>query len=871
MSNTVAGFLPVRSLDFNTDPLYGFNADGLTDDTAKFSAMRAEAAFATADVDLKGKTYLVSSVPAGRFHNGYFKLTNLDNSAPVLLPAPRTIDRRILKLDGGRITPGWPQDTMSAYNGVGYLGFMPAFGHNPGTRQWNCVISTDGFASILREEKVSFDFTSTDRIEVFSSCVVPPSTIDVGAYQLAVAQDKSTGVGEMCYRALAEYDQDPTGGSIVQVESGWNNVSIGGSSFSVALRAAVDAAYTVTTSGMPTLVHSLGCVGDSAGASGDVLFGFHGLSGAAAGPYIGYVSGSPKDGSATISAVGRIGLLSNGVEPSVAWYKNGSSARYCGLIRSESDSYPLRFYRFSASTGVTKSEIENAVVQDCPWGNAFGTLSPGPCRMRPRRKGATSGWIATSETLDGSSTDELHFVFSGKRTRDGGPGAVGLYWGRVTRGSGDFADFWNRCRVVKVADLYYSNSNALESQQVGIPSLCFSDANTLHITYNTMRPAVSMDDDAAELRVMTIKLDDAYADTPENWDTGVVTPISTYRILDYISPGVTSPPTTFKVPNVAQRLHVTSNSWLTSTSPADYNWRNITYVGELGLFIAIASNGAGQGIATSPDGETWTLRTDPTGGNDWRGIAWSPELHKVVIVGITGTGNRAMTSSDGITWTAQNTPEDNNWNSVCWASGLKMFVAVASSGTNRVMISRDGETWTTTGAPGRQWISVCWSQELWKLVAVANTGTGNRVMTSINGIVWVSGVTPADNAWRSVCWAPEISKFVAIANTGTGNRVMTSSDGETWILRTSAADNDWCMVCWAPRIGLLAAVSTTGTGNRVMYSSDGETWTLGVSASNNDWNAVAFSDQIGVLAAVSATGTGTRMMTSKSIWSRPYR
>jgi hypothetical protein len=868
MANQIAGFAPVKALISNEDPLYGFAADGTTDDTARFTAMRAETAFATLDVDLKGKTYFVTAVPAGKFHNGFFKLTNIDNSAPVMLPAPRTLARRILKLDGGRITPGWPQDTMSAYNGVGYLGYMPAFAHNPGTQQWNCAISTDGFASILREEKVSFSFTATDRIEVFSACVVPPSTIDVGAYQLAVAQDKSTGVGEMCYRALAEYDQDSTGGSTVQVESGWSNISVDSASFSVALRSAVDAAYTVTTSGLPTLVHSLGCVGSSAGVSGDVMFGFHGLSGAAAGPYIGYVSGSPKDGAATISAVGRIGLLSEGVEPTAVWYKNGSSARFCGLIRSESDSYPTRFY---TATALTQSGIENAVVQDCPWGDAFATLSPGPCRMRPRRKGATSGWIATSETLDGSSTDELHFVVSGKRTRDGAPGSVGLYWGRVTRGSGEFADFWSRCQLVKIADLYYAHSNLLASQQVGIPSMCFSDANTLHIAYNTMRQAVSIDDDAAELRVMTIKLDDAYADAPSNWDAGDTAPISTYRINDYTYPGPTPAPTTFKPPNAVQRAHVTGNNWLSSTTPADYNWRNVLWIDELGLFVAVASNGAGSGIMTSPDGETWTTRTDPTGGNDWRGIAWSPELKLIVVVGITGTGNRAMTSPDGINWTARTTPEDNNWNSICWAKGIRQFVAVASSGTNRVMISRDGVTWTAKSVPSRQWISVCWSQERWLLVAVANTGTGNRVMTSINGESWASGVSPADNAWRSVRWSPELALFCAIANTGAGNRVMTSPDGFTWTLRASAADNDWAMLAWAPRIGLFVAVSTTGTGNRVMYSSDGVTWALGVSAANNDWNGVCWSDPLGLFAAVAASGTGNRAMTSKSAFSLTYR
>ena len=81
---------------------------------------------------------------------------------------------------------------------------------------------------------------------------------------------------------------------------------------------------------------------------------------------------------------------------------------------------------------------------------------------------------------------------------------------------------------------------------------------------------------------------------------------------------------------------------------------------------------------------------------------------------------------------------------------------------------------TRASAANNEWLSVCWSPELRLFVAVAASGTGNRVMTSPDGITWTIRTSAADNFWLSVCWSPELGLFVAVANSGTGNRVMTS-------------------------------------------------------------------------------------------------
>ena len=167
----------------------------------------------------------------------------------------------------------------------------------------------------------------------------------------------------------------------------------------------------------------------------------------------------------------------------------------------------------------------------------------------------------------------------------------------------------------------------------------------------------------------------------------------------------------------------------------------------------------------------WTSRTAPD--RAWKSVCWSPELGVFCAVAGDGAGSYFMVSRDGISWTTRLYSTANDWQSVSWSPELGLFCAVASSGTNRVITSSDGTDWIGRTAPDRAWQSVCWSPELGVFCAVASSGTGNRVMTSSNGVNWATRTAP-DRAWKSVCWSPELGVFCAVAATGTGNRVMTS-------------------------------------------------------------------------------------------------
>lgn len=507
------------------------------------SAATNDAAFATMiaklgnrKIDLMGESWPVSVVPTDKAVNGFWRIANFDANATIDLPAGGTMDWYECQLDGGSKSISWPQDTFSSYNGVPLLGYMAATGHDPGTFDWTVATSKNQCKDFTRfETGTSFDYAGADKVEVWAAAIIPPSqTLSPypGAWHAAIAQNGA--LLNMYTKALAKYDESGASGGTVVNEGGWARTLFSGATLGQALRTAMDAAYGITTTGLPTLCHSLSLYGANKGDGGALLFGFHGLS-PASGPHIGYVSNDPRDNASAIGFVARIGLLNEGVEPTVCWSHVGGSTRLCGFIRTQGSGYPIRFWE---AAGINRAAIEAADIYGHPAGGNFGTLSPVPCRMRPRRKGETSGFIATSETLDGTDSDELHFAFTGRRTRaDNKPGKVGLYWGRVARSGGAFGNVWSRAKIVKIADLYFARGNATaNSNQVGVSSMVFSDPNTLHIAASTESPGIKADyDGQATLKVITIKLHDDYADAADRelYDTGLTRPTMVQRTPEY--------------------------------------------------------------------------------------------------------------------------------------------------------------------------------------------------------------------------------------------------------------------------------------------------------------------------------------------------
>ncbi|MDZ7744326.1 MAG: hypothetical protein U5K77_00990 [Candidatus Saccharibacteria bacterium] len=93
---------------------------------------------------------------------------------------------------------------------------------------------------------------------------------------------------------------------------------------------------------------------------------------------------------------------------------------------------------------------------------------------------------------------------------------------------------------------------------------------------------------------------------------------------------------------------------------------------------------------------------------------------------------------------------------------------------------------------------------------------------------------------------------MAVTGDGT-NHVMTSSDGVSWVTQTAVVDNDWQSVTYGD--GLFVAVAGNGgsseSSDRVMTSTDGVTWFANTPDSKLDaWDNVAYGN--GTFIAIAA-------------------
>jgi len=192
-------------------------------------------------------------------------------------------------------------------------------------------------------------------------------------------------------------------------------------------------------------------------------------------------------------------------------------------------------------------------------------------------------------------------------------------------------------------------------------------------------------------------------------------------------------------------------------------------------FIAVGNSGL---LATSPDGQTWTIQTNPISGADYNDIIWNGNT--TVVIGGAGGQGVVITSTTGANWAiAENALGSATIQTIAWD---------------------DNEQWVGFG--GTQWFSSDNGQE-W-------TARGSFV--PVNG----SGThTVVD-----VIWDYKNTQFVAV---GSGGSAYTSSDGVVWTERTTTATTFSGIT--ANEDILIAA-----SGDLIYTSTDGQTWTLGIAA-----------------------------------------
>jgi hypothetical protein len=209
-------------------------------------------------------------------------------------------------------------------------------------------------------------------------------------------------------------------------------------------------------------------------------------------------------------------------------------------------------------------------------------------------------------------------------------------------------------------------------------------------------------------------------------------------------------------------LYSSNLTTFTIGSITSATWEKVIWVDELQYYFAVQSNTSSNQIAYSADGITWSYATGNNAG--LYGICWSPELRRLVAVG----NNVVLYSSDGLTYTTATPTNNNRWQTICWSSKLRIFVALAYSGAGtRYMRSSDGITWVDSSISGftaLAWSKIIWCDDLEVFVAVAYDNGTSSIITSYDGLSWTTRTSTAQY-YNDIAWSPALSIF-AIAGAG---------------------------------------------------------------------------------------------------------
>ena len=244
--------------------------------------------------------------------------------------------------------------------------------------------------------------------------------------------------------------------------------------------------------------------------------------------------------------------------------------------------------------------------------------------------------------------------------------------------------------------------------------------------------------------------------------------------------GSTNPTRTVTVPledgNYTATFANALDAWTISSSANSgvvNNFREILFAD--GMFRAF-----GGGMATSPDGVTWTGQVPST-----------PQTYNANVVAYHagvyvsgGDSGEIWSSTDGVNWTDRSPGVTGNFEAVAWGNGL--FVAVGSpEGTGDpalIATSPDGVHWTqrTQGVSFASLTGIVYGNGTF--VAVGTSQSGAASITSSDGVNWTT-TTPISGVYSFSNVVYGNGGFLAGVNYGF---TATSLDGVNWTVKGSS-------------------------------------------------------------------------------------
>lgn len=210
-----------------------------------------------------------------------------------------------------------------------------------------------------------------------------------------------------------------------------------------------------------------------------------------------------------------------------------------------------------------------------------------------------------------------------------------------------------------------------------------------------------------------------------------------------------------------------------------------------GIYLAGGFNSTDGLLQTSTDAVSWISRvTGFTGFGSINAVIYGGGIYIAGGQYSTFAGG-IETSPDGITWTGR-TNGFFTVNGFAY-NGTSIYVAIGSLGNDtEIETSPDGVTWTprvnTFGGTASDGWSVAWGNATFCAVGQAADASGH-VSSSPDGITWTARVNNFTGAAiiQSIAWSPSTNLFIITGiNNASEPQIDTSPDCIAWTTRTNA-------------------------------------------------------------------------------------
>jgi hypothetical protein len=258
------------------------------------------------------------------------------------------------------------------------------------------------------------------------------------------------------------------------------------------------------------------------------------------------------------------------------------------------------------------------------------------------------------------------------------------------------------------------------------------------------------------------------------------------------------------------------------------------------VYVAVGDAGA---LLSSPDGETWTVRTS---GTDLGLYDVAHGNNTFVAVGQAG---EILSSSDGVTWAPASSPSSRDLKAV--VHHIDRFFAVGGdfSVGAETLVSSDGITWTRPEFPAPLYVLTGLASDGTDLVATGSYQSDLQtfgLFAWVEGTGWVQRIDSTGTGFRYEAVAAGSPSFVLIGPGSAAN----SNDTITWISAPIFQMETMRGLTFTPQ-GWLAV----GDAGMTMRSADAAQWLPGPSGVAVELRDVTSDGAIHV--AVGADGTIT--------------